>query len=81
MCSIVEWDDRWLVTFNATKTKLLSFNRHRVPRLVLVEMNDIELSEETSFRLIGLTFTRSMEWKPCIQSIAKATSRKVGSFL
>ena len=27
--SIVEWGDRWLVTFNATKSKLLSFNRHR----------------------------------------------------
>ena len=28
LCSIVEWGARWLVTFNATETKLLSFNRH-----------------------------------------------------
>ena len=27
--SIVEWGDKWLVIFNATKTKLLSSNRHR----------------------------------------------------
>ena len=66
--SIVEWGDRWL-----------SFNRHSDPHLVPVEMNDIELPEETSFRLLGLTFTRSMDWKPYIQSIAKAASRKVGS--
>ena len=26
---IVEWGDRWIVTFNATKTKQLSFNCHR----------------------------------------------------
>ena len=26
LCSIVEWGVRWLVTFNVTKTKLLSFN-------------------------------------------------------
>ena len=26
---IVEWGNRWLVTFNAIKTKLLSFNHHR----------------------------------------------------
>ena len=54
LCSIVECDDRWLVIFNATKGKLLSFNHHRDPLLVPAEMNGIEL---------GLTFTRSMDWK------------------
>ena len=57
--SIVDWGDRCLATFNATKTKLFSFNRHRDPLLVPVEMNDIELPKETSFRLLDLTFTRS----------------------
>ena len=37
-------------------------------------MNGIALPEETSFRLLGLTFTPSMDWKPHIQSIAKAAS-------
>ena len=55
--SIVKWGDRWFVTFNATKTKLLSFNRHRDPLLVPVEMNGIELSEETSFRWLGLAYS------------------------
>ena len=78
--SIVEWGDRWLVTFNATKTKLLSFSRHRDPLLLVpVEMNGIKWPEETIFRFIGLTFTRSMDWKPYIWFIAKAASRKVGS--
>ena len=63
----MEWGDRWLVTFNAIKTKLLSFNHHRDP-LVPVEMNDIELPGETTFRWLGLTFTQSMAWKPFIVS-------------
>ena len=79
LSDIVEWGNRWLVTFNATKTKLLSFNRHRDPLLVPVKMSSIELHEETSFRLLGLTFTPTMDWKPYIQSIAKAASSKVGS--
>ena len=62
--SIVECGDRWLVTFNATKTKLLSFNRQIDPLLVSVEKNGIKLPEETSFRLLGLNFTRSMDWNP-----------------
>ena len=61
------------------KTKLLSFNCHRDPLLVPVEMNGIELQEETSFCLLDLAFTRSMDRKPYIQPIAKAVSRKVGS--
>ena len=32
--------------------------------LVPVEMNGIELPEETSFHLLGLTCTRTMNWKP-----------------
>ena len=56
LCSIVEWGDRWLVTFNATKTKLLSFNHHET-LLEPVEMNGIELPEKTSFRLLDLTLT------------------------
>ena len=74
--SIVEWGDRWLVTFNATKTKMFSFNCQR-PSLMPVDMNGIELPEETGFRLLGLSFTRSMEWKPYIQSTA---SRNLCSF-
>ena len=70
---------RWLVTFNATKRKLLSYNHRKDPLLVPVEMKGIELPEETSLRLIGLTFIQSMDWKPYIQFIAKAASRKMGS--
>ena len=72
LCSIVEWGDRWLLTFNATKTKLLSFNRHRDLLLVPVEINGMELPEETNFRLLGLTFTQPVDWKPYIQSISMA---------
>ena len=75
--SIVELGDRWIMTYTVTKTQLLSFNRHGNPLLVPVEMNGVELPEETSFRLLGLTVTRSMDWKPYIQSIAKSASRKV----
>ena len=48
------------MTFNATKMKLLSFNH----LLVYMEINGIDLREETCFRLLALTFTRSMDWKP-----------------
>ena len=81
-----QWSSRWgsiknrdLWKWHHTKTKLLSFSRRRYPLLVPVDMNGIELPEETRFHLLGLTFIRSMDWKAYIQSIAKAGSRKVDS--
>ena len=76
---IVEWGEKWLVSFNATKTKLLSFNRHRESGLIPLKMNDIELPESSSFRLLGLVFTPKLDWKPYVQSIAKQASKRVGS--
>ena len=52
---------------------------HKDPLLVPVEMSGIELPEETSSHLLGLTFIRSMGWRSNIQSIAKAASRRMGS--
>ena len=77
--SFVEWGEKWLVPFNASKTKLLSFNRHRDYSTIPVNMNGIELAESASFRLLGLTFTPKLDWKPYIQSIAKQASQRVGS--
>ena len=37
---IVEWDEKWLVSFNATKTNFLSFNRNRESSLIPLKMND-----------------------------------------
>ena len=76
--SVVEWSDRWLVTFNVNKTKLRSFNRHRDPPLVPVEMNGIGLPEETSFRLLGLTFIRSMDCKPLPRLIQGKWTHYIG---
>ena len=35
-----EWGDSWLVTFNSSKTKLLSINRHRSPNLPEINMKE-----------------------------------------
>ena len=39
----------------------------------------VGLPEETILRFLGLTLTRSIEWKPYVQYIAKAASRKASS--
>ena len=76
---IVEWGEKWLVTFNAAKTKLLSVSRSHKAHLPPVSMNDQDLSENDSFRLLGLTFSKSLTWNDYVETIAKSAAQKVGS--
>ena len=77
--SVVEWGNRWLVSFNAAKTKLLSINCFRDPFLPSVMMNGKELPENDQFRLLGLTISKDLNWNHYIKSIAMSASKKVGS--
>ena len=56
--TVVEWGDKWLVTFNASKTKLLSMNRFKDPFLPSIVMNGAQLPENMHFRLLGLTLSQ-----------------------
>ena len=76
--TVVEWGDKWLVTFNASKTKLLSMNRFKNPFLPSIVMNGAELPENKHFRLLGLTFSNDFTWNNYIESIAKSAAMKVG---
>ena len=77
--TVVEWGQKWLVTFNDSKTKLLSINRHKQTFLLPVLMKGKELPESDSFRMLGLNFSNDFKWTSYIQSIAKAATKKVGS--
>ena len=82
LAKIVEWGDRWLITFNAAKTKLLSFHHHRTDHTFpSIQMNGLDLEEQTSFdRLLGLEFTSDLRWNKYITEVSKAVSKMIGSF-
>ena len=67
------------MSFNASKTKLLSINRFRDPFLPPVIINGVELPENSNFRLLGLPFSNDFTWNTYIELIAKSAAMKVGS--
>ena len=79
--NIQNWGKEWLVTFNASKTKLLSFHHHRnPPDLSSVKMSETTLSEASSFdRLLGLKITPDLKWNEYIGEVAKVAGKMVGS--
>lgn len=77
--TVKEWGDEWLVSFNASKTKLLSINKFRDPFLPTISMNGVEISESSHFKLLGLTFSNNFSWNEYISSVAKSAVKKIGS--
>ena len=77
----VQWGTKWLVKFNASKTKLISFHHHRdTPVFPPVTMGGMTLDESPSLdKLLGLKFTPDLKWNSYIASVAKDTARMVGS--
>ena len=47
--SVTEWGERWLVSFNASKTKLLSINKYKNPNLPPISMLNESFPESYLF--------------------------------
>ena len=52
----VDWGKKWLVDFNAGKTKLVSFDRSNNNDSIDVKMDGSVLEEKSFFKMLGLTF-------------------------
>ena len=78
---IVDWGRKWLVDFNAGKTQLVSFDGSKNTGAIDVKMDGSILEEETSFKMLGLTFSSKLDWGSYIVSIAKTASKKIGTLI
>ena len=77
----VDWGKKWLVDFNAGKTKLVSLDRFNNIGSIGVKMDGSVLEEKTLFRILGLTFSSKLDQGSYIISIAKIVSKKAGALI
>jgi hypothetical protein len=73
------WADRWLVTFNATKTVYLKISRkiNATPNPIL-QLNGENIKEVQNHKHLGLTFNDSLTWSNHIENLTTKASRCVG---
>ena len=71
----------WLVYFNAGKTHLVSFDRSNNTGSTDVKMDGSVLEEKSSFKMLELTFSSTLDWGSSIISIAKIASKKIGALV
>ena len=79
---IVDWGKKWLVTFNKSKTKLLTIHHHHErPILPHIIMDGSKLDEAPNFdKLLGLKITPKLEWRSYIEAIGIPAGKMVSSF-
>ena len=77
---ISDWGRKNLVTFNASKTQFLHLStRHNLPNSYPLYFNDTQLSPSSTLDILGLSFTKSLNWKLHISSLTKTASQKLGA--
>ena len=72
---------KWLVDFNVGKTQLVLFDRSNSTGAIDVKMDESVLGEESSFRMLGLSFSSKLDWGSYTWIIAKTASRKTEGFI
>ena len=75
----MDWDKKWVVDFNAGKTKLVLFDWCNNTGSIDMKMNGSVLEEKSSFKMLGLTFSSKLDWVSYI--IAKIASKKIGALI
>ena len=77
----MDWGKKWLVDFNAGKTQLVLFDQSNNTGAIDVKMDGSVLEENSSFKMLGLTFSSKLDWGSCIISVAKTASKKIGALI
>ena len=77
----MDWGRKWLVDFNAGKTQLVLIDQSDNTGAIDVKMDGSVLQENSSFKILGLTFSSKLDWGFYIISNAKTASKEIGALI
>ena len=77
----VDWGKKWLVNFNVGKTQVVSFDWSNSTGSIDMKIDGPVLEDQSSFKMLQLTFSSELDWGSYIVSIAKTASKKVGALI
>ncbi|ORD92879.1 hypothetical protein ECANGB1_2401, partial [Enterospora canceri] len=76
---VSNWGRANFVLFNASKTQFLQlFTRHNLPDNYPLFFNDTQLPLSSTLNTLVLSFTKNLNWKFHISTLAKSASKKLG---
>ena len=72
-----DWGRKWLVDFNAGKTQQVLFDQSNKTGAIDVKMGWSVLEEESSFKMLGLTFSSNLNWALALSQLLNMPPRKL----
>ena len=70
-----------VVSFNAGKTHLASFDQSNNTGAVDVKMDEFVPDKKSSSKMPGSTFSSELDWGSYIIATAKSTTKKIGALI
>ena len=77
----MDWGRKWFVDFKAGKTQLVSFDCSNITSAIDVKMDGSVLEENSSFKMLMLTFSSKLDLGSYLISIAKTASKKIAALI
>ena len=79
----MDWGKKWLADFNAGKFQLIFFDQSNNNGSTDVKMDLLGsvLKENSSFKILGLSFSSKLDWGSYIIYVAKTASKKIGALI
>ena len=77
----MDWGKKWLVDFDTGKTQIVLFDQSNNTGAMDVKMDKSVLEENSSFKMLRLTFSSKLNYDSCIISIGKTASKKIAALI
>ena len=77
LCNIIDWADKWKVTFNPSKTELLFIGNYSDD--FEIDFDDIKLKPSECHKHLGITFSSNMKWTTHIENICKSALKQINA--
>ena len=75
------WGMKWLVNFIAGKIELVSFDWSNNNGAIDMEMDGFYFEENSSFKMLGLSFSSKLDWAYYIISFGRTASKNIGTLI
>ena len=82
MESMIEWSNRWLVTFNPTKTESICLYLGSVTIFTppTLYFENVQLANVNSHKHLGITFKNDLSWNIHIQNLIQKGTKMINMF-
>ena len=73
------WADKWMVTFEPSKCKMMIISRKRTPSKLNLYLGNSPLDTRDDIEILGVTIDRKLTWSKHIQSVASRAGQRLGA--